>query len=129
MGRCIRRCGCLLSPVAAARRGRAFAQPTGRRHYLPSWIFFRPRLARFIYLFGALGHFGGGYDATLMLSVLAVVCAACTLVESLPLNRWLDDNISVPALAGGLSAWLLPVHGVAALAAPAALLATASAVA
>ena len=30
---------------------------------------------------------------------LAVVAAACTLVEALPITDYVDDNISVPVLA------------------------------
>ena len=30
---------------------------------------------------------------------LAIVAAACTVVEALPITRFVDDNISVPVLA------------------------------
>ena len=40
---------------------------------------------------------------------MAAVCLVCTLVESLPVNGVLDDNLSVPAAAVVLSMLLLPM--------------------
>ena len=37
---------------------------------------------------------------------VAAIAAAATLIESLPLNRWLDDNISVPGTAALLGTLL-----------------------
>ena len=37
---------------------------------------------------------------------VATIAAAATLMESLPLNRWLDDNISVPGTAALLGTLL-----------------------
>ena len=40
-------------------------------------------------------------------AAIAATAAAATVVESLPLNRWIDDNVSVPALAALVGWWLL----------------------
>ncbi len=40
-------------------------------------------------------------------AAIAATAAAATAVESLPLNRWVDDNVSVPALAALVGWWLL----------------------
>ena len=42
------------------------------------------------------------------LPILAVVVALCTLVESLPITRWVDDNLSVPLTAAVAAYALLP---------------------
>jgi|AntAceMinimDraft_1070359.scaffolds.fasta_scaffold17324_1 dolichol kinase len=38
-------------------------------------------------------------DAAAAAGRLAIVAAACTLVEALPITAYVDDNISVPVLA------------------------------
>jgi dolichol kinase len=48
-----------------------------------------------------------------VLPYLAVVCAASTVVESLPINNWLDDNISVPLVATITSLGVLPLAAAA----------------
>ena len=53
-----------------------------------------------------------------MLPAIAAICTACTVVESLPINTVLDDNLSVPGVAAGLSMLMMPV-GVAAASAAA----------
>ncbi len=61
----------------------------------------------FIALFQRLGLF----ECTLpAISVsVAIICAAATIFESLPINYWLDDNLSVPVLAALLvCVYLLP---------------------
>jgi len=40
-------------------------------------------------------------------AAIAATAASATVVESLPLNRWVDDNVSVPALAALVGWWLL----------------------
>jgi len=37
---------------------------------------------------------------------VAAIAAAATLMESLPLNHWLDDNLSVPGTAALLGTLL-----------------------
>lgn len=63
-----------------------------------------------------LGYLGC-YPSNLMWPVVGVVCAVCTLVEALPLNGYVDDNLSVPVVAGVLSMALIPSVAVAAVAA------------
>ena len=48
-------------------------------------------------LFASLGFF----EITIRAAIVAItsMCLASTVVESLPMNRWLDDNLSVPAAA------------------------------
>lgn len=41
------------------------------------------------------------------LSAIATTALVATVAESLPLNRWVDDNVSVPALAALVGWWLL----------------------
>ncbi len=43
-----------------------------------------------------------------MAPAIGIVCLVATVVESLPINHWLDDNLSVPGVAVALSLWLLP---------------------
>ena len=66
----------------------------------------------FFYHFCSLGYFQC-YTPVAVVPYLAVVCAACTLVESLPINNWLDDNISVPLVATLGSLAVLPVAAAA----------------
>ena len=42
-----------------------------------------------------------------MLGVVALVMLCSTVLEALPVNNLIDDNISVPLLAAGLSQYLL----------------------
>jgi phytol kinase len=51
----------------------------------------------FVALFHSLGYMD--VDAGSAAGRLAVVAAACTVAEALPVTGVLDDNISVPALA------------------------------
>ena len=46
-------------------------------------------------------------DWPLTLRVTATTVAACTVLESLPINKVVDDNISVPILAAVMSSKLL----------------------
>ena len=48
-------------------------------------------------LFASLGFF----NITVRAASVAIIsmCLASTVVESLPVNQWLDDNLSVPAAA------------------------------
>jgi dolichol kinase len=48
-----------------------------------------------------------------MLPGIAAICATCTVVEALPINTVLDDNLTVPAVAAGLSLLLLVPSGAA----------------
>lgn len=48
----------------------------------------------FIAWFTHLGYFD--CDMTVMAGSVAAIALAATLVESLPINKTLDDNISVP---------------------------------
>jgi dolichol kinase len=40
-------------------------------------------------------------------SAIAATAFIATVAESLPLNKWVDDNVTVPALAGLVGWWLL----------------------
>ena len=62
---------------------------------------------RFLAYFTALG-FMQPYRPEALLTQVAAVCLVATVVESLPINEWLDDNISVPAVSTALSLLLLP---------------------
>lgn len=62
----------------------------------------------FVALFHSLG-FLTGYSPASLLPVIAAVAVAATVVESLPINSWLDDNLSVPVLSAVLGAALLPL--------------------
>jgi phytol kinase len=68
--------------------------------------------AGFFALFCSLGFFEC-FSARVVLPYLAAVCAACTLVESLPINSWFDDNLSVPLVAIGTSLAVLPAAAAA----------------
>ncbi|GBF95757.1 phytol kinase chloroplastic-like [Raphidocelis subcapitata] len=61
----------------------------------------------FILAFSALGYFPS-YELDALLPRVAAVSVACTLVESLPINTVVDDNLSVPAVGVALTAALLP---------------------
>ncbi|KAG2432627.1 hypothetical protein HXX76_008967 [Chlamydomonas incerta] len=60
-----------------------------------------------ISLFCGLGFFTCYPPATLF-GCLGAIAAAATVVESLPINKWVDDNVSVPVVAAALSLVLLP---------------------
>lgn len=64
--------------------------------------------AGFIWVFSSLGYLQS-LDLQYVLPYLALVCAVCTLVESLPTNAWLDDNFSVPLVAVAASMAALPM--------------------
>ncbi len=57
----------------------------------------------------ALLQAGGSLDFEWegMLGVVALVMLSSTVLEALPVNHVIDDNISVPLLAAGLSQYLL----------------------
>lgn len=48
----------------------------------------------FVAYFTSLGYFD--CDMPAMAASIAAIAAAATLIESLPINQALDDNISVP---------------------------------
>lgn len=75
--------------------------------------------ALYISVFCSLGYYPC-YTLTTLLPPLLLICLAATLLESLPINTLLDDNISVPILAAGMALALLPTTrvAVAALAVP-----------
>ncbi|GLI65312.1 hypothetical protein VaNZ11_008854 [Volvox africanus] len=81
-----------------------------------------------ILLFCNLGFFSC-YPPAALLSCLGAIALAATIVESLPINQVLDDNVSVPLVAGCLSMLLLPqpVEAVAELAVAATMAAAAAA--
>ncbi|GLC36164.1 hypothetical protein PLESTB_001373600 [Pleodorina starrii] len=60
-----------------------------------------------IVLFCELGFFAC-YPPGAMLSCLGAIALAATVVESLPINQFVDDNVSVPVVAAVLSMLLLP---------------------
>lgn len=64
-------------------------------------------LRRFVWFFCALGYLPG-YSPAAMAPAIGIVCVVATVVESLPINHWLDDNLSVPGVAVALSLLLLP---------------------
>lgn len=65
----------------------------------------------FVVLFHSLG-FLGGYTPASLVPIVAAVALAATAVESLPINSWLDDNISVPVVSAVLCEALLPLAAV-----------------
>ncbi len=50
-----------------------------------------------VVLFTSLGYFD--CDISSMAVTVAVVALVATLIESLPINKELDDNLSVPGVA------------------------------
>jgi len=60
-----------------------------------------------VYAFCSLGFFQC-LSLSTMLPYIGIVCAAATVVESLPINQVLDDNLSVPLVAAGLGFLLMP---------------------
>ncbi|MEW5305561.1 MAG: hypothetical protein WDW36_008093 [Sanguina aurantia] len=56
-------------------------------------------------LFSSAGYFT--CDPATLLPHLTAICLAATVVESLPVNEVVDDNLSVPAVAVALSFLLL----------------------
>lgn len=79
--------------------------------------------ACFTAAFSAVGAINTAPPLSSMLPALAAVCAAATLVESLPINGVVDDNLSVPLVAVAGSALLLPASAVVARTGAAVLLA------
>jgi phytol kinase len=73
---------------------------------------------------GGAGAGGGGGEggeaavaaAAALFPRLLAICLACTAAESLPANRFVDDNLSVPAVAVAGSLLLLPAPAAAAAA-------------
>lgn len=57
-----------------------------------------------ISLFDHLGLFECTISA--IAGSVAIIAACATVLESLPINAWLDDNLSVPALAAILGQYL-----------------------
>lgn len=68
--------------------------------------------AGFFWHFCSMGFFEC-YSPAAVLPYLGIVCAMCTVVESLPINSWLDDNISVPLVATVASLVVLPLAAAA----------------
>lgn len=68
--------------------------------------------AGFFWLFCGAGFFEC-YSPSVVLPYLAIVCCSCTLVESLPINSWFDDNLSVPLVAIATSLAVLPAAAAA----------------
>ncbi|GFR52538.1 hypothetical protein Agub_g15113, partial [Astrephomene gubernaculifera] len=101
-----------LADIVGRRWG---AAPGGRLPYNPakSWAGSAAMLVGgygmsygLITLFCHLGFFSC-YPPASLLSTLGLIAAAATLVESLPIDRWVDDNMSVPGVAAVLSMVLL----------------------
>ncbi len=57
--------------------------------------------------FCELGFFAC-YPPAALLGCLGAIALAATVVESLPINQYVDDNVSVPLVAAALSMLLLP---------------------
>ena len=101
--------------------GDGFADVVGRRFGASNKLPYNPSKS----LAGSLAMFVGGMglsvvllgvlelggcqtvDWPLTLRVTAATVAACTVLESLPINKVVDDNISVPILAAVMSSKLL----------------------
>lgn len=101
--------------------GDGFADVVGRRFGASNKLPYNPSKS----LAGSLAMFIGGMglsvvllgvlelggcqtvDWPLTLRVTAATVAACTVLESLPINKVVDDNISVPILAAVMSSKLL----------------------
>jgi dolichol kinase len=62
---------------------------------------------------GGAGAGGAAAGATVLVPRLLAICLACTAAESLPANSFVDDNLSVPAVAvvGSLLLFSPPVAG------------------
>lgn len=67
----------------------------------------------FTALFSSMGYFECFSSAASVPPILAV-CFIATVVESLPINQYLDDNLSVPAIAAALTTVLVPFTAAAA---------------
>ena len=63
----------------------------------------------FVALFSALGFFPG--DAQTMLPAILATSLAAAVVESLPVNQFLDDNFSVPAVAAVMGHFMMQSVG------------------
>ena len=59
----------------------------------------------FITMFTRLGFFSCGSHNDMAIAA-ACICLVATAVESLPINQWFDDNLSVPGTSA-LMSWLL----------------------
>lgn len=77
------------------------------------WLAGMGMACAFFWLFCSFGYFEC-FQLQYVLPYLAVVCGACTVVESLPVNSWFDDNLSVPLVAAGTSMLVLPLAAAAA---------------
>jgi len=62
----------------------------------------------FFWLFCGMGYFEC-FSLQVTLPYLAAVCGICTVVESLPIDSWFDDNLSVPLVAVAVSMLVLPL--------------------
>ena len=62
----------------------------------------------YMMLFAKLGYFH--CNASRTLPIVAAICAAATITESLPINQTVDDNLSVPGIAAVLGFFAL--HGI-----------------
>jgi hypothetical protein len=85
--------GCVAPAAQQLTLQRAVATPQLHHRHEPTWN--RPTTPpppqRFIYLFCSLGYFST-YNPATLLPIVAIVCLVCTLIESLPLNKYVDDN-------------------------------------
>eukprot|EP00775_Hariotina_reticulata_P010841 gene10842-10997_t len=62
----------------------------------------------FFWLFCTMGYFEC-FSLQVALPYLVAVCGACTVVESLPIGSWFDDNLSVPLVAVAVSMLVFPL--------------------
>lgn len=60
-------------------------------------------------LFAKLGYFS--FDMASAILPIAAIAATATAVESLPINNWVDDNLSVPGIAALLGYYILRTNG------------------
>lgn len=70
-------------------------------------------LCRLMFYFFFFGYVT--YNPAICVSSVLAISGACTLVESLPINLMVDDNISVPAVAAFLGYILFPAAAAAVL--------------
>ena len=95
------------------KRARPSLEPylSTRSPLLSSLPFFSPpggsaMAAAIIALFTRCGYFTITPPSAAA-TAIATTALVATVAESLPLNRWVDDNVSVPALAALVGWWLL----------------------
>ena len=63
----------------------------------------------YMQLFAKLGYFS--FEAGHALPAIVGIAAVATVVESLPINQQVDDNLSVPGTAALLGYYLLRTNG------------------